>query len=107
MKLFPFDVFFNPKSMANILSLAEVSSVFRVNMDTAEELAMTVHIGDGVSLKFSKCESGLYYFDTSKSSNSTIMAYSFLSTVKKRKKFKERIEHVYYKATLHGHPPGI
>jgi len=87
MKLFPFDVFFNPKSMANILSLVEVPSVFRVTMDTAEESAMTVHIGDGVSLKFTKCGFGLYYFDTSKSSNSTIMAYSFLSTVRSNKEY--------------------
>jgi hypothetical protein len=34
LTLFPFNVYYNPRSLANILSLAEVSEMFRVTMDT-------------------------------------------------------------------------
>ena len=33
LKLFPFDVYYNPDSIANIISLSEVSSQYRITMN--------------------------------------------------------------------------
>ena len=54
-------VWYNPKSLANILSLAEVRVKCRVTMDTAVEAAMLVHKLDGSVMKFQEYRTGLYY----------------------------------------------
>jgi hypothetical protein len=83
-------VWFNPNSLANILSMAEVRKVCRITMDTSVEPAMSVHPRDGSIMKFNEYKSGLYYFDTAapKTPNSTsfnVNAYLFLNTVEQTK----------------------
>jgi hypothetical protein len=65
------DVWFNPDSLANILSMAEMRKIRRiVTMDTSVEATMNVHRKDGSIMQFKEYHSGLYYFD-----------YLFLNTV--------------------------
>jgi len=89
IKLFPFEVFYNPASIANILALAEVAHYFRVTMDTGQGHSMTIHFGHDQEMKFKQRREGLYFFDTSASNknNHLVNAYSFLSTVKKNKEY--------------------
>jgi hypothetical protein len=81
------DVWFNPHSLANILSMAEVRRVCRITMDSAIEPAMTVHRADGSLMKFQEYKTGLYYYDTlaaPEHPNSTsfdVNDYLFLHTV--------------------------
>jgi hypothetical protein len=83
------DVWCNPDSLANILSMAEVRRVCRIAMDTAQEAAITVHRKDGSLMAFRECKSGLHYFDTAPSQNNGIhnsaspdtIDYLFLNTV--------------------------
>ena len=42
LSLLPFDIYFDKHSMANILSLKNVSSKFQVTMDTTDENSMNV-----------------------------------------------------------------
>lgn len=82
-------VWFNPDSLANILSLAAVRKTCRVTMDTSVEAALCVHRSDGTIMKFLEYASGLYYHDTSQPKLDTpstpVIAYSFLSTVARNK----------------------
>ena len=68
--LLPFEVYFNGRSMADILSLKDVSSKFRVTMDTTVEHSMNVHLSDHHVLKFKQCRDGLHFLDTSTLGNS-------------------------------------
>ncbi|KAI2506981.1 hypothetical protein MHU86_7478 [Fragilaria crotonensis] len=57
-------VWFNPASIANILSLAEVRKVCRVTMDTTTESAMCVHRLDGSTSKkqdLNSCHISLFF----------------------------------------------
>jgi hypothetical protein len=93
LKLFPFNVYYNPRSLANILSLAQVSEMFRVTMDTNEAHTMMVHVSPNLILRFQQCGSGLYYYDTAANeSNSNVISYSFLSTVRNNKDYFNRQE---------------
>ena len=65
LQILPFEVFFNESSMANILSLKDVASKFKITMDTSIDRAMTVHINEHTLLRFQECSDGLYYLDTS------------------------------------------
>ena len=79
-------VWYNPTSLANILSLAEVSERFRVTMDTADSPSMTVHLPSG-PMTFVK-HNGLFHHDTNGSTpgsakdSNVVAPYSFLSTVR-------------------------
>ncbi len=57
-------VWYNPSSLANILSLAEVRKMCRIIMDTNVEAALIVHHTNGTMMKFQEFSSGLYYHDT-------------------------------------------
>ena len=57
------EVWHNPNSLANILSLANVSKTNRVTLDTSKEQAFLVHRSDGSVLKFVQTTRGLYYHD--------------------------------------------
>jgi len=96
IKLFPFEVFYNPASIANILALADIARNFRVTMDTGQEHSMTIHFGHDQEMKFKQCQEGLYryFFHTSAANknNYLVNAYSFLSTVKKNKAYFHRTE---------------
>jgi hypothetical protein len=56
-------VWFNPASLANILSMAALGKVCRITMDTALEPCMILHQKDGTLMKFWQYTSGLYYYD--------------------------------------------
>ena len=91
-------VWFNPKSLANILSLAQVRKVCRVSMDTDIEAAMLVHRKDGYIIKF------IAYFDCAQNDNhdtkskASLTNYSFVVTTVEGNilavSLKERNEHV-------------
>jgi hypothetical protein len=75
-------VWYNPQSLANILSLADVRKICRVTMDTAVESAMCVHKADGSLMKFIEYTTGLYYFDTAKTNaRKHNLHYTFVTTV--------------------------
>ena len=66
------DVWYNPNSIANILSLADVRKICRVILDTSAEPALCVHCPDGSVIKFVEHNSGPYVYDsttTHKASN--------------------------------------
>jgi Zinc knuckle len=75
-------VWYNPDSLANILSLAEVRKVCRVTMDTDHEPTMFVHYKNGTIMKFVEYNSGLYYHDTSQEEHN----FTFVSTVSDNKR---------------------
>ena len=58
------DAFYNPDSLANILSLSEISQYYRVTMDTKESNSITVFISATHCLPFLKIRQGLYAYDT-------------------------------------------
>jgi len=92
-------VWYNPESLANILSLAEVCKKFRVMMDTSIEPAMCVYWSDGTIMKFTEFQSGLYYFDTDSEretidnkSSTQFNTYSFIATVAENQSMYHRRE---------------
>ncbi len=56
-------VWYNPTSLANILSLALISDKYRITMDTAEEQCFKVHVNGNKIIKFCRSSRGLYYHD--------------------------------------------
>ena len=86
-------VWYNPASIANILSLSEVLAVCKVTMDSKVEKAILVHRVDGSIMKFAQHPCGLFVF--SPNDSSVVSAYSdftFLTTVESRKKFFSKRE---------------
>mmetsp|Transcript_536 Transcript_536/g.880 ORF Transcript_536/g.880 Transcript_536/m.880 type:complete len:227 (+) Transcript_536:481-1161(+) len=57
-------VYYNPRSLANILSLSIIKRTYRVVMDTGEKNAFLVYISPGKYVQFCQSQNGLYYFDT-------------------------------------------
>ena len=85
-------VWYKPASIAIILSLADVSKVCRVTMDTTTERAMCMHRLDGSVMRFKEHPLGLYVFATS-GSNQQVTAYTTLSTgvlAEQKKLFSQR-----------------
>ena len=85
-------VWYNPESLANIVSMALLRRSCRITMDTSIENAICVHRRDGSVMKFREYESGLYYFDMadSNSINSSVTAYqpfTFIQSVADNKAF--------------------
>ena len=83
-------VWYNPESVANILSLADVRRVHRVTMDSAVQPAFLVHREDGTApTVFGEHESGLYLHNVndgnSNEVNKTVTAYFCLHTVAENK----------------------
>ena len=85
------EVWYNPRSLANILSMALVSDSFRVTFDTAKEQAMFVWRNDGSYIKFIRSAKGLYYHDVRWGNNQPmaptpkIYATNFVQTVEENK----------------------
>jgi len=77
-------MWYNPQSLANILSLAKVCHKYCVAMDLALEASICMHRVDSTIMKFVKYASGLYYHDTATSINTIsehVNGYSFIVTV--------------------------
>ena len=83
-------VWYNPNSIANILSLSDVRKVCRVTMDTEVGATLDVHRLDGSIMPFVEHPSGLYVYNPN--SNDTISAYTLLSTVADQKRLFSRRE---------------
>lgn len=82
-------VWFNPQSIANILSMAQVRRVCRVTMDTAIEPTIVVHKKNGGTMLFKEMSNDLYVHDTTSTNYSTspsVNAYTLLSSVAENKK---------------------
>ena len=80
-------VWFNPLSIANILSLADVRKVRLVTMHTGNDPAMFIHRPDGSTMRFGEHECGLYVHDTTENKNNeSVSAYCMLTTVDENKK---------------------
>jgi len=78
-------VWYNPKLLANIFSLAAVRKLSRITMDTNVKPALCVHRTDGSVMKFSEYKNGLYYHDAAvaapKTNVAPVIDYSFVTTV--------------------------
>ena len=61
----PLTVYFNPYSLANILSLAHVMDSFRVTMDTSIAPCFLVHVSATHALRFLRHHSNLFLYDPS------------------------------------------
>ena len=86
-----FRVWYNPKCLANVLSLALVTDQFRVTMDTAVSNRFNVHISSQHVIPFTRITRDLYLFDTSTVDLHKLRtAFSFLSTVAENKKLFNR-----------------
>jgi Zinc knuckle len=79
-------VWYNTKSLANILSLAEVRKICRVTMDTSKAAEIVVYKHNGEKIKFVESGNGLYYYDTDMpKARNTSSEYSFVSSVVENK----------------------
>ena len=94
--LFPsfFRMWLNERSLMNILAMSDVTSKYKVIMDSMIENCIDVHMGEGNILKFKEVESGLYMLMNKFSANlnkKKVSDYSFLTLVKSNKaKFTNR-----------------
>ena len=89
LKLLPLKVHVKKKSLANILSLKDVSSIpgVRVTMYTFKEHAIPVDY-KGKMLKFEECGAGLCFLDMDEllnHSKESVNYYNFVQTVQKNK----------------------
>ena len=87
------EVWYNPKSLANILSMAAVRRRFRITMDTSVDAAMIIHLPSGEKLRFAEGPSGLYYYNVNNKSALFESNLCFLNTVEMNEtvKSKERL----------------
>ena len=108
LKFLPLTVHVNESSMANILSLKDVTNIdgVRVTMDTDISRSILVQLSSGLTYKFMQSDDGLFYFDTSspdKHINNNTNHYSFfqpsqtINSISQRHKLKERMQHEIYK----------
>ena len=84
------EVWYNPHSIANILSLSDVRKVCRVTMDSDAGLSINVHRLDGSIMPFIEHPSGLYVYNPNPNDN--VSAYTLLSTVAEQKRLFSRRE---------------
>ena len=78
------DIWYDEKSVANILSLAEVGRKFRVTFDTEYENKCVLHKSDGSAISFKCAPNGLYYHDI-RWKTERVKDYTLLSTVANNK----------------------
>jgi hypothetical protein len=76
-------VWYNPNGVANILSLSNVTSTYRVTMDTKRNKAITVHTHNGYTINFTPSHNGLHKHEL-KSKESILDMWTMLSTVRDR-----------------------
>ena len=76
---YPHPVWYNPKGVANILSLANVTKNYRVTMDTSVSPAMTIHRSDGTTIHFEPSGSGLYKHELPSNTSAMNTMWSMLA----------------------------
>jgi hypothetical protein len=57
-------VWYNPASIANILSLAHARRICRITMDSAQDTSIILHHPSGPIQRFQEYSNGLYFYDT-------------------------------------------
>ena len=78
------EVWYNPDSIANILSLGKLSSMYRVTMDSSISHTMHVHLHGSVITTFNEMPNGLYCHNTRSYSDQLrdqVIIFSFVNTV--------------------------
>jgi hypothetical protein len=78
---YPYPVWYNPKGVANILSLANVTKHYRVTMDSITSAAIVVHKSNGTSITFEPSGSGLYKHELSNDASQVNQMWTMLSSV--------------------------
>ena len=82
-------VWYNPASLANILSAAQVRKVCRITMDTKIEPEIMVHRKNGTEMEFFEYRTGLYYYEVPMKKddklNDNTNTYCFVTTVANNK----------------------
>ncbi len=79
------EVWYNSKSLANILSMAAVRRRFRITMDSSVDAAMIIHLPSGKKLRFAEGPSGLYYYNVNNKPALFQSDLCFLNTVEQNK----------------------
>jgi hypothetical protein len=93
LQILPLEVYVNPASMANIVSLKDVYEKYRVMMDTEADPSMLVHHEDGKAYRFKSCGKGLFHMSLTTpdivevTDNHNVTPYCFLSTVAANKEY--------------------
>ena len=123
LTLLPMTGYYNPHSLASILSFKEVANIPNVciTMDTLHKKAITITLSNNTTIKFTKCADGLYFFDPAhNNSKNTTTDYiplillsniQLISTVKEKnlflptKTFSLPTRHVSCRSTLVGLAP--
>ena len=90
----PLTVWVDTTSLANILALRDVRKLARVTLDTAEELALVVHLPNGELMRFVEHDdTGLYvYHPECNEVKVPVRAYTMLQTVSKNRTLFSRRE---------------
>ena len=63
LRMLTFEVLFNGRNLANILSFHAVAYKFRITIDTELDPSINLHLHYGRRIIFKQCGGGLYYFD--------------------------------------------
>ena len=91
--LFPIKMYYNPQSIANVLSLGSIGAISgaKITMDSTIEKAINVFLPNGKSFKFQECSDHLYYLNTNNLNNSQVNDYIpstnfFINSVSNNKK---------------------
>jgi hypothetical protein len=77
---YPHPVWYNPKGVANILSLANVTKYYRVTMDSSTSPSMTVHRSDNTTIQFEPSGNGLYKHELSSDTSAINTMWSLLTS---------------------------
>ena len=62
--LLKIEVYYNPQSISNLISMSAVTSSYSAILERKVEYEIFVHVGRNQNTKFTWCGNGLYYFDT-------------------------------------------
>ncbi len=70
---YPGEVWYNPKGIANILSMANVKKYYRITYDSSQGDGFIVHKTDETQRCFKESDKGLFYLDTPEQPKATVL----------------------------------
>ncbi len=70
---YPGDVWYNPKGIANILSMANVKKCYQITYDSSQGDGFIVHKTNGTQRCFMESDKGLFYLDRSEQPKATVL----------------------------------
>lgn len=82
---YPAPVWFHPRGIANIMSMADIAKHYRLTMDTKEQNCIKLHRPDGTAVAFTPTDNGLYKYEMQKGETAQGF-WNFLETVADRSK---------------------